>query len=131
MSTNDTNKKIIHKELSYKLVGLFFEIHNALGRFCKEKQYGDALEELLRKQGVQYKREKEIPVLGIPNKFTNKADFVINEEILLELKAKPIITKEDYYQTNRYLNASGYKLGMIVNFRNKYLKPIRVIRANS
>ena len=59
MSTNDTNKKIIHKELSYKLVGLFFEIHNALGRFCKEKQYGDALEELLKSKGHNIRERKK------------------------------------------------------------------------
>jgi hypothetical protein len=47
------------------------------------------------------------------------------------LKAKSIVTKDDYYQMNRYLDAIGYDLGFIVNFRNKYLKPIRIIRAHS
>ena len=133
MNANDTNKreKIVLKELSYLITGILFDVHNNLGRFCREKQYGDMLETLLKERNIFYEREKEIPVDKIENKFTNRVDFVINNELLIDLKAKDIVTKEDFYQMNRYLNAIGYKLGFIVNFRNKFLKPIRVIRANS
>ena len=124
-------EKIIHKELSYKITGLFFRIHTELGRYCREKQYGDALEKLLRTENIGFEREKELPVDAIDNQFTNKVDFIIDDKILLELKAKPIVQKEDYYQIQKYLQASGHKLGLMVNFRNKYLKPIRIIRINS
>ena len=130
MHANDINK-IIHKELSYIINGILFKVHNKLGRFCREKQYGDLFESLLKEFQLVYEREKELPVDKIENQFTNKVDFVINSEILIDLKAKSIVTKEDYYQMNRYLEASSMKLGLIVNFRNKYLKPIRVIRSNS
>ena len=130
MHANDTNR-IIHKELSYIINGILFKVHNKLGRFCREKQYGDLFESLLKEFQLVYEREKELPVDKIENQFTNKVDFVINSEILIDLKAKSIVTKEDYYQMNRYLEASSMKLGLIVNFRNKYLKPIRVIRSNS
>ena len=130
MIANDTNK-IIHKELSYQITGMLFEIHNELDRFCREKQYGDLLESLLVERGVKFKREYPLPIEAIDNQRTNVVDFEIEGKILLDLKAKSVITKEDYYQMNRYLQACGYKLGLIVNFRNKYLKPIRVIRANS
>ena len=110
--------KVLYPELSYKVTGVLFDAHNSLGRFCREKQYADA-------------REKALPLEKIEDKFTNRADFVINEQLLLELKAKPIITKEDYIQIHRYMDASKIKLGIIVNFRNQYLKPIRIIRSNS
>ena len=122
---------IVHKELSYLINGLLFSVHNKLGRFCREKQYGDALEKLLREQSVSFEREKSLPIVEIDNQFTNKVDFAINSQLLIDLKAKPVVTKEDYYQMQKYLQASGYNLGLIVNFRNKYLKPIRVIRHNS
>ena len=125
------NNKIVHKELSYRITGILFEVHNQLGRFCRERQYADALEYLLKENNLIYEREKELPVNIIENNFTNRVDFVINSKILVDLKAKPIVTKEDYYQMNRYLEACGYDLGFIVNFRNKYLKPIRVIRSYS
>ncbi len=123
--------EIILKELSYQINGVLFKAHNALGRFCREKQYGDAIEGLLKEANIQYVREKALPLPEIDNQFTNRVDFVINSVILIDLKAKSIVTKEDYYQMNRYLEASGCKLGLIVNFRNKYLKPIRVIRSHS
>lgn len=133
MNSNDTNKKekIVYKELSYKITGVLFEVHNKLGRYCREKQYGDMLETFLREERIDFEREKEIPIDKIKNQFTNRVDFAINNQLLIDLKAKDIVTKEDFYQMNRYLDASGYKLGFIVNFRNKFLKPIRVIRANS
>ena len=124
-------EKIIHKELSYLINGLLFDIHNSLSRFCREKQYSDAFEKLLKERNIQYEREKSLPVETIDNQFTNKVDFVINNTLLIDFKAKSIITKDDYYQVNRYLEASGFRLGLIVNFRNKYLKPIRVIRSHS
>ena len=129
--TNDKEGKIIHKELSYKITGLLFDVHNELGRFCREKQYGDRLESLLRESDITFEREKALPVAGIDNNTTNKVDFVLQGKILLDLKAKTVITKADYYQMQRYLKASGLKLGILVNFCTKYLHPIRIIRINS
>lgn len=123
--------RIIHKELSYEITGLCFKVHNELGRFCREKQYGDMFENVLQEAKLLYEREKVLPVDKIENQFTNRVDFAINNVILVDIKAKSVVTKEDYYQMNRYLDASGFELGMIVNFRNKYLKPIRVIRSHS
>ena len=128
-NANDTN--LIHPELSYEITGILFKAHNDLGRFCREVQYGDLLETLLKEKKIKYEREKPLPIEGVENQLTNKVDFTIENCILIDIKAKPVITKADYYQMNRYLEACGYKLGMIVNFRNPYLKPIRVIRANS
>lgn len=131
MGTNDTNQKIIYKELCYRLYGLLFELHNTLGRYCRERQYGDALQTILTENLISFTREKPIPLEDVINQYTNKADFVIEDKIVLELKSKPLVTKEDYSQMQRYLQAGGYKLGLLVNFRNKYLKPIRIIRLNS
>ena len=123
--------KVLYPELSYKVTGLLFEVHNSLGRYCREKQYADTLEKMLNEARISFKREKSLPVAEIEDKFTNKADFVINDELLLELKSKAFVTDEDYSQVHRYLDSSGLKLGIIVNFRNKYLRPIRIIRSNS
>ena len=123
--------ELLYPELSYIITGLLFKVHNAIGQFGREKQYGDMLDGLLVESGLIFEREKALPIEGLENKFTNKVDFAINNTLLVDIKAKSIVTKEDYYQMNRYLDASGFNLGLIVNFRNKYLKPIRVIRAHS
>lgn len=121
--------KIILKELCYRVNGLLFKTHNELGRFCREKQYGDYFEKLLSQNSVGFEREKPLKVEGIDNERSNVVDFIIDNELLIDLKAKPMVTKADYYQMQRYLRATGHKLGLIVNFRNSYLKPIRVIRS--
>ena len=58
----------------------------------------------------------------------NIPDFIINDEIILDIKSKRMISKEDYYQMKRYLIASDKDLGLIINFRQKYLSPKRVLR---
>lgn len=47
---------------------------------------------------------------------------------ILEIKAKHVVSKEDYYQVQRYLHGARLKLGILVNFRRRYLIPKRVIR---
>ena len=124
MHTNDTNKKkkLIYPELSYIITGICFNVHNQLGRYAREKQYGDLLEEKLKEIKIPYKREFRI------EKTRNTIDFLIDNKMILELKTKPMILKEDYYQTQRYLQASDIKLALLVNFRNRYLKPIRLLK---
>ena len=122
--------KVIYPELSYEVVGCLFDAHNELGRFAKEKQYSELLDKLFKQKGIAFEKEKQISFKGA-ERFTNQVDFDINSQIILEIKAKTAITKEDYNQINRYLEASNRVLGLLVNFRNKYLRPIRVIRSYS
>lgn len=134
MDTNDTNihdsprnttNKLIYPELSYTIVGICFDIHNEIGRFGREKQYGDALEVSLRKLKISHKREFNTGKAG------NILDFIIADKLVVELKAKSMIVKDDYYQVQRYLQMLNIKLGLLVNFRNRYLKPIRIIKIDT
>lgn len=127
MHANNTNKKseLIYPELSYTLNGICFSVHNELGSYAREKQYGDLLENKLKEIGISYKREYPISDLG------NIVDFLIDNKIILEIKAKRILLKEDYYQLQRYLQESHTKLGLLINFRNKYIKPVRIVKIDT
>ncbi|MEK7077205.1 MAG: GxxExxY protein [Patescibacteria group bacterium] len=127
MHANDTNNtnKIIYPELSYTVNGLCFSVHNDLGRYAREKQYGDAIEKKLKEIKLPHRRELVIHGTG------NILDFLIENKIILEIKAKRMITKEDYFQVQRYLQMSGIKLGLVVNFRDRYLKPIRIVKIDT
>ncbi len=119
--------RIIEKDLSYKLSGVFFKVHNQLGRFCRERQYGDAVAKELESLGVNFQREVAVAVAGRKSNFV---DFVVESKIAIELKTKDIIDKEDYFQLQRYLKALGLELGIIVNFRRKHLNPKRVLNSD-
>jgi len=114
--------KVLHPELSYRITGACFHVHNTLGRFAREKQYCDALEQALSDAGISFVREYAVPWSG------NRVDFLIEGLVVLEAKAKDVLTKEDYEQIQRYLQCFGVKLGLLVNFHSRYLKPTRIIK---
>jgi len=124
--------KLIYKELTYKINGILFEIHNDLRQFCNEKQYGDAIENRLIKDAIKFEREKILPPsFEGETKGRQKVDFLIEGKLLLELKAKHFLNKEDYYQTQRYLKALNFKLALLVNFRQKRLTPKRILNSSA
>ena len=119
--------EIIEKELCYYITGLCFKVQKKLGRFCREIQYSNELEGLLKTDNIQYLREFVISNLKPDSPKGNKVDFIVKQKVLIDLKAKNFITKEDYFQMQRYLQASGLEIGLIVNFRESHLKPKRVL----
>ena len=120
--------RIVLKDDSYDLMGQLFEVQNKLGPIYKEKNYQDAIEEVLKRDQIPYEREKLIKL-----KFENLevsdffADFVINNKILLEVKAKPFITNDDIRQTSRYIKSLELPLGIVANFKKQKLEYRRVV----
>lgn len=124
--------RIIYPELSYQLNGIFFEVQNRLGRFSTEKQYADGAELLLKERSLVYVREKEIFIpFGLQKIGGNKIDFLVENKILIDVKSKNYITREDYLQMQRYLKAANLKLGLIVNFRSRSVIIKRVINSEA
>jgi GxxExxY protein len=125
-------KDLLYPELSYKINGVLFAAHNELGRYCNEQQYGDRVAQLLTAADIHYAKEKTLPPsFHGEHPGRNKVDFLIEDVLVLELKAKRLITKEDYYQVKRYLEALGKELALVVNFRQRYLTPKRILRNNN
>ena len=112
---------LLYEELTYIINGILFKVHNELGRFAREKQYGDFVEKRLLELAIPYEREVVIGNSG------NILDFIVDRKVVLEFKAKPFLLKQDYYQLQRYLQVTGLRLGVLVNFRSLYLRPKRVL----
>ncbi len=131
MHTDDTDNtdshpnELIHEHLTFLIRGVLYNTHNELGPYAKEKQYGDVIARIFNEKGIKFKREQRIGELG------NTIDFNVEDKVLLELKAKRIITKEDYFQTQRYLQETGLRLALLVNFRDKYIKPKRIVKIDN
>jgi len=119
------NDKLIYPELSYRIVGILFDVHNELGKYAREKQYSKRIEECLKQDGIRYKRELFTATSG------NIADFIVEDQILIELKAVPRLTMDHFRQIQNYLQQTQLKLGLLVNFRSQYLRPQRIIRIGS
>ncbi len=125
---NSNKSRIVLKDESYRLMQLLFEVHNKLGPIYKEKNYCDAIEEVLKREKIPYERERKI-VLKFENLEVSDffADFVVDNKILLEVKAKPFITNHDIRQASRYIKSLGSLLAIIANFKRQKLESKRVI----
>lgn len=109
---------VVYKEESYKIVGAAFKVYNTLGPGFLEAVYQEALEIEFQREGIPYEREKELKIQydGVELKQTYKADFVCFGKIIVELKAVIAIDDTHQSQVYNYLHATGYKLGLLLNF---------------
>ena len=120
--------ELLHKELVYKIVGCAMEVHNELGFGFLEKVYENALMLELRKAHISAQQQQAITV-----KYKNCvvgdyfADIIIDDKILLELKSATHIADEHLAQTLNYLKATGYKLGIVINFGKEKLEYKRLV----
>lgn len=100
-----------------------------LGKGHSEKVYGDALEYEFKQNNIPYNRELKYNIIykDIVLSSYYFADFVIFDEIILELKAITTLSSSEIKQTLNYLAASQNKLGSLVNFGEDSLKYKRII----
>jgi GxxExxY protein len=117
------------KDESYKIIGICMEVHKILGKGHSEKVYGDALEYEFQQNNIPYSRELKYSIAYKEILLASYyyADFVIYDEIILELKAITTLSTSEIKQTLNYLAASKNKLGLLVNFGEDSLKYKRII----
>ena len=121
--------KIIYRTESYNLIGAAMEVHKQIGCGFTEPIYQEAFEEELRLRGIPYEREKTINVT-YKGKVLSKSfrpDFVCYEKIIVELKAVSEFTDEHVAQVYNYLKASGFELGILLNFGTTSLVHKRIL----
>jgi len=119
---------LLYKDLSYSVRQALFEVKKAIGSGHKEIIYQKALEEEFTKKKISFSREKQIPVLHNKKKVgVYVPDFVVEEKIIVELKALPFIGNTEKKQLWNYLKGSDYKLALLANFGPQELKIQRVV----
>lgn len=107
----------LYEDLTYQIRGCVFEVYKELGNGHKEKVYQEALGAELQNKGIKFEREKRISVF-----YKNKKvgvyvpDFLVANKVVVEIKAKPFLHKQDIHQFWQYLKGTDYKLGLLINF---------------
>ena len=121
--------QLLYNEDTYKIIGICMDVHRELGKGFSEVVYGDALEIEFIENNINFSRETKFNILykGKLLSHKYKADFIIENKIILEIKAISILTDSHVKQTLNYLAVSKLKLGLLINFGEDSLKHKRVI----
>jgi GxxExxY protein len=124
--------KLIHKELTYNIIGILFKVHKTLGCGFPEKIYQRAIEIELKNEKISYETEKEIEVQYGGRKIgCFRLDLLIDNKVIVELKALerlPIVHRE---QLISQLKVSPYEVGLLANFGTAKLEYFRMARKKS
>ena len=122
--------QMIEDELTYRVIGCAMKVHNTLGNGFQEVIYQRCLAIELERAGIVFGREIEQPIFyeGI-DVGTRRADFIIENKIIVELKA--VIRLEDVHlaQAKNYLTAYDFQSGLLINFGAVSLEYKRVFRS--
>ena len=118
----------LYEKESYEIRGACFDVYKAFGGAFKETVIDRALSKALQKRGLKVESQKRIDIYFEDEKVgTYVPDKIVNESILIELKAKPFLTKQDIDQFWKYLKGSQYKLAFLVNFSPAKLEIKRIV----
>ena len=109
---------IYFKQESYDIIGAAMHVYNTLGHGFLEAVYQEALEIELAKRCVPFDSQIELKIIydGKELKQTYKPDFMCYGKIIIEIKAVSSLDDSHRSQLYNYLHATGYKLGLLVNF---------------
>lgn len=124
----DASIKFLYRDLTYKIRSSLFEVKKKLGLGHKEIIYQKALAEELQNAGLDFEREKFMDILYDGKKIgVYQPDFVIEDKIIVELKALPFIGNTERRQIWTYLKGSRYSLALLVNFSPIGVEIIRIV----
>ena len=119
------------EDITYKVIGCSMKIHNTLGNGFQEVIYQRCLAIELQKAGLTFEREKDQPIYyeGI-HVGTRRADFVVENKIIVELKAVIDLQNVHLAQAKNYVVAYDFPVGLLINFGSTSLQYKKVFNPN-
>jgi GxxExxY protein len=124
----NTDRKVLHEDLTQDIIGAAFDVHNALGCGLLEKVYENAIahELALRKHAVAPQREFTVTYKG-KEVGTYYADLVVDDKVVVEVKSVSALDDVHRAQVLNYLKVSGIRVGLLLNFARPKLKFERLV----
>ena len=118
MANSTVSNTILYKEESYRIQGAVFEVYKEMGCGFLEAVYQECLAREFSECKIPSIEQKELRInyKGSPLSSFYKADFICFEKIIIELKAVKEIADDHRAQIFNYLKATGYRLGLLINF---------------
>lgn len=119
MAQNTKYNGVLYKlsKLTEEIIGAFFTVYNALGYGFLEKVYANALKLELKKRSLKVKQEFSIVVRYLEQIVGEYyADLIINDLVIVEIKATKTLLQEHEAQLLNYLKATSYEVGLLLNF---------------
>ena len=112
--------ELLHKELTGNIIKVFYNVYNELGYGFLERVYQNALFFELKAQGFKVEAQKRIKVYYKEHEVGDYiADIMVNDTVILELKACEYMTEEFEYQLLNYLRCTDCEVGLLLNFGRK------------
>lgn len=109
-----------HQELTGKIISVFYEVYNTLGYGFLERVYQNAMYLELKRQGFYVEPQKQIDVYYKDVKVgVYFADLLVNDLVILELKAVDVMVETFELQLINYLKATNIEIGLLLNFGKK------------
>ncbi|MFM9837001.1 MAG: GxxExxY protein [Cyclobacteriaceae bacterium] len=122
------DEKYKYSELTSKIIGCAMEVHKILGNGFQEVIYQRALAIEMEMQGLKFQREFEIPIFYKDHPLgMRRADFFVEEKVMVELKAVILLEDAHLAQAINYLEAYKMEVGLLINFGSKSLQFKRVM----
>jgi GxxExxY protein len=119
---------LLYEELTYRIRAALIKVHNILGPGFREETYKRAVLLELKKQKIDFNSEREFEVLYDGRRIDCfRLDIVVDQKVILELKAVDQLAKIHESQLLSYLKASGLKVGLLVNFGQPSLQVLRKV----
>lgn len=131
---NQRPNNLLEPELSYKIQGCIYNTANKYGKGLKEGIYQKALAEELEKAGLKFEEQKRIDIFSVDTGKklgTYVPDFIVEDKIIIELKASNFTRQDDVSQQRSYLRASRYEIAYLINFNSPKLEIKRSIFTNN
>ena len=123
------DKKYKYSELTGKIIGCAMEVHKILGNGFQEVIYQRALAIEMSQQGIDFSREHEMKIYYKDYEIgTRRVDFLVEDKIMVEIKALVSLEEVHLAQAKNYLEAYNLEVGLLINFGAKSLQFKRIMR---
>lgn len=117
-------------ELTHTIIGCAMTVHNTLGNGFQEVIYQRALAIELEKSGIEFRREQEMAIFYDGHEIgTRRVDFLVENKVMVELKALVQLEEVHWAQTINYLEAYNLEVGLLINFGGKKLEFKRFVNS--